>query len=95
MIWDLTISDGYTITHHYFKKAESAQKAMAEMYYDLMIQCFDFGSRTTDELSEDEKYWYDCSSLSEYSAIVFCNGEEVHVMDITAIDPSRITFEEE
>lgn len=54
MIWDLTISDGYTITHHYFKKAESAQKAMAEMYYDLMIQYFDFGSRTTDDLSEDE-----------------------------------------
>ena len=68
MIWDLTISDGYKITHRYFKKAESAQKAMAEMYYDLMIQYFDFGSRTTDELSEDEKYWYDCSSLSEYSA---------------------------
>ena len=44
MIWDLTVSDGYTITRPYFKKAESAQKAMAEMYYDLMIQYFDFGS---------------------------------------------------
>lgn len=95
MIWDLTISDGYTITHRYFKKAENAQKAMTEKYNNLMEQYFDFSSRTTDDLSEDEKYWYDCSSLSEYSAIVFCNGEEVYVMDIVAIDPSRIKIEEE
>ncbi len=71
MIWDLTVSDGYTITHHYFKKAESALKKMAKMYIDLKDQYFDLTRRTTDDFSEDEKYWYDCSSLSEYSAIVF------------------------
>ena len=95
MIWDLTISDGYTITHRYFNKSKNALKAMAKMYNDLIDQYFDFSSRTTDDLTEDEKYWYDCSSLSEYSAIVFCNGEEVYVMDIVAIDLSRIKIEEE
>ena len=68
---------------------------MTAKYNNLMDQYFGLSGRTTDDFSEDERYWFDCSSLSEYSAIAFCCGEEVYVMDIVAIDPSRIQIEEE
>lgn len=86
-IYLLSETDGYSIQHRVFKSHENARKHMQMRYAEVMESAFSLSSRSDEDLSEDEEYWYSISHLDEDSATAFANGDTVYVWDITELSP--------
>lgn len=67
-------TDGYNITHNFFKSFEEAHKAMSDRYYGLVPEEFD----------ED---WAEMSYCGKRNAILYNNGCDVYVWAICDIPP--------